>query len=163
MKRRLIIMRHAKSAWNSGAHSDHERPLNSRGRRDAPHLGKLIAGRGYTPAMVVSSDATRTRETWDGLMQALPDLEPRFTDALYLSGLAAIRAEIGKIADDVPSLLILGHNPGFSMAASWLTGDDIELKTAFAAVLETEGHSWSETLKIGRWDLVDLLTPQSSL
>ncbi len=164
MKRRLIIMRHAKSAWNTGAHGDHERPLNNRGRRDAPHLGRLIESRGYVPRVVVSSDATRTRETWHGLMEAMPEtLEPRFTPDLYLSGLAAIRAEIEKIPDGVESLLLLGHNPGFSLAASWLTGDEIELKTAFAAVLETEGARWTETLKMGRWTLVDLLTPQSRL
>lgn len=164
MKRRLIVMRHAKSAWNTNAQSDHERPLNSRGKRDAPHLGRLIRDRGYTPAMVVSSDSTRTRETWDGLMESMPDdLEPRFTHALYLSGLAAIRTEVSKTPDDVDSLLLLGHNPGFSLAASWLSGDELELKTAFAAVLEAEGDTWTELLKLGRWTLVDLLTPQSRL
>lgn len=164
MKRRLILMRHAKSAWNTGAHGDHERPLNLRGRRDAPHLGQLIAARGLVPAMVISSDATRTRETWDGLLESMPeDLEPRFTDALYLSGLAAIRAEIEAVPDAVPSLLMLGHNPGFSMAAGWLSGQEIELKTAFAAVLEAESATWSETLKLGYWRLADLLTPQSHL
>lgn len=162
MRRRLIIMRHAKSAWNSAAQSDHDRPLNSRGRRDAPHIGRLIRDRGYTPAMVVSSDATRTRETWDGLMEALPaSLQPRFTESLYLSGLAAIRQVIEGVPAAVDSLLLLGHNPGFSLAASWLTGDEIELKTAFAAVLEAEGATWAETMRIGRWKLADLLTPET--
>lgn len=164
MKRRLIIMRHAKSAWNTAAQSDHERPLNSRGRRDAPHLGRLVRDRGYTPARVISSDATRTRETWDGLMASMPDtLEPRFTETLYLSGLAAIRQIIETVADDVDSLLLLGHNPGFSLAASWLTGEEIELKTAYAAVLEAEGGTWADTLRIGRWRLVELLTPDTPL
>lgn len=164
MKRRLIIMRHAKSAWNTDAQSDHERPLNARGRRDAPHLGRLLVARGYTPKMVISSDATRTHETWLGVMESMPEgLEPRFTSALYLSGLAAIRTELEAVPDGVESLLMLGHNPGFSLAASWLTGDDIELKTAFAAVLEAEGGSWAEALKPGRWALADLLTPQSRL
>lgn len=164
MKRRLIIMRHAKSAWNTAAQSDHERPLNGRGRRDAPHLGRLVRDRGYTPAMVISSDAARTRETWDGLMASMPDtLEPRFTETLYLSGLAAIRQVIETVADDVDSLLLLGHNPGFSLAASWLTGEEIELKTAYAAVLEAEGDAWADTLRIGRWRLVELLTPDTPL
>jgi len=162
MKRRLIIMRHAKSAWNTAAQSDHQRPLNTRGRRDAPHLGHLIAVRGYVPAMVISSDATRTRETWEGLTASMPDhLEPRFTEALYLSGLRAIRAELETVPDDVSSLLLLGHNPGFSLAASWLSGEDIELKTAFAAVLEAEGETWDETLRLGHWTLAALLTPQT--
>lgn len=164
MKRRLILMRHAKSAWNTGAHADHDRPLNLRGRRDAPHLGRLIAGRGYAPDRVISSDAVRTRETWDGLLESMPEgLEPTFTPALYLSGLAAIRHVIEAVPDDVPSLLLLGHNPGFSLAASWLSGEEIELKTAWAAVLEAESPTWAESMRIGRWKLADLLTPHARL
>jgi len=164
MKRRLIIMRHAKSAWNTGAIGDHDRPLNRRGLRDAPHLGKVIATRGYTPTTVISSDATRTRETWDGLMEAMPDaLTPRFTRRLYLAGISAVRAELEALEDDVDSALLLGHNPGFSLAVGWLSGEDVELKTAFAAVLECESPSWAAAMKIERWTLVDLLTPRTPL
>lgn len=161
MKRRLIVMRHAKSAWNTGAQGDHERPLNARGHADAPRLGELIVARGYTPARVISSDATRTRETWDGLMAAMPSIEPRFTQTLYLAGLSAVRQLVAEQPDELESLLLLGHNPGFSLAASWLCGGEIELKTAHAAVLEAEAGSWKETLRMGAWRLVEVLTPES--
>lgn len=161
MKRRLIVMRHAKSAWSSGAQGDHERPLNERGRQDAPVVGALIAARGWVPERVISSDAVRTRETWDGLMEAMPSIEPRFTASLYLAGLSAVRNAISGLDDAVSSALLLGHNPGFSLAASWLTGDEIELKTAYAAVMETEAKRWVDGLKIGAWDLVEVLTPSS--
>lgn len=161
MKRRLIVMRHAKSSWSSGAQGDHERPLNERGRHDAPVLGALIAQRGWVPDRVISSDSMRTRETWDGLMEAMPSIEPRFTSSLYLAGLSAVRQVVSALDDDVGTALLLGHNPGFSLAASWLTGDEIELKTAYAAVMETEAKRWADGLKIGAWDLVEVLTPAS--
>jgi len=74
MQRRLMLMRHAKSAWQSQAPSDHERPLNERGRRNAPRVGKRLAELGWVPDHVIGSDSRRTRETWER-MQALMDRE----------------------------------------------------------------------------------------
>ncbi len=62
-ERTLLIIRHAKSDWESGA-PDHERPLNARGRREAPKLGKHLAALGLRPDLVVCSDAARARQTW---------------------------------------------------------------------------------------------------
>lgn len=161
MRRRLIVMRHAKSAWNTSAQGDHERPLNARGQVDAPRLGELIVARGYTPSRVISSDAVRTRETWDGMMAAMHDVEARFTPTLYLAGLTAVRQVIADLPDAVESVLLLGHNPGFSLAASWLCGGEIELKTAHAAVLEVQCKAWKDALRIGACTLVEVLTPES--
>lgn len=158
MNRALILMRHAQAGWPDGV-SDHDRPLTTRGQRDAPRVGALIASRGYTPQAVISSDATRTTETWYGLLEHLPDLEPRFTRDLYLTGLVSIRQVLEACPDSTTRLLLLGHNPGFSMTASWLTGADIELQTAYAAVLGCEGPTWASTMKVGRWKLLELLTP----
>ena len=164
MKRRLIIMRHAKSDWKAGARTDHERPLNHRGRRDAPHLGKLIAARGYTPAAVISSDSARTTETWNRMKPAFPpELEAQFTRQLYLEGIEAIREVVEVLPDDTTSCLVLGHNPDFSMAVIGLAGEYVELKTAYAAVLECETETWAEAMKLARWDMVDLLTPHTEL
>ena len=66
MRRRLIVLRHAKSAWDTDAATDHERPLNKRGRRDALRVAEKIAKLGWQPEQVISSDAERTRETWKG-------------------------------------------------------------------------------------------------
>ena len=63
-RRRLILTRHAKSAWDDPALDDHDRPLNGRGRRAARELGDWLASRGYLPEEVLCSSALRTRETW---------------------------------------------------------------------------------------------------
>ncbi len=64
MTRRLIVMRHAKSSWKHAGLTDHQRPLNKRGRKDAPRVARALIERGWTPRRVLSSDAARTRETW---------------------------------------------------------------------------------------------------
>jgi phosphohistidine phosphatase len=158
--RRLILMRHAKSAWNTNANGDHDRPLNPRGRRDAPRMGGLIVGQGFTPAQVFSSDSSRTRETWDGMWAAMPELDPVFTRRLYLSGIDDIAEIVASVDDACDSVLLLGHNPGFSMAAGWLTGEAIELKTAHAAVMEADIDRWTKAFLPGSWRLIALLTPK---
>jgi len=63
MLSRLLLMRHAKSSWSDGQLTDHERPLNNRGRRAAAEIGSTLHARGYAPDIIWSSDAKRTRET----------------------------------------------------------------------------------------------------
>jgi phosphohistidine phosphatase len=98
-KRRLILLRHAKSDWHAGADSDHERPLSARGRDDAPRVGERLSELGWVPEVVWSSDATRTRQTWDRMQPALSAALPArpevvFTPDLYLATPARIRATI---------------------------------------------------------------------
>ena len=85
--KRLILTRHAKSAWDDPLTPDHDRPLNDRGNAAAADLGQWLASRGYVPEKVLCSDAVRTRQTWSGIAPALPaaplfELKP----ALYHAG-----------------------------------------------------------------------------
>ena len=157
---RLILMRHAKSAWNTDAQGDHDRPLNGRGRRDSPHMGELLVTHDLVPDQVISSDSTRTRETWQGMSAAMPDLEPVFTRRLYLSGLDDIAEVVLGLDNEMETALLLGHNPGFSMAAGWLSGQPVELKTAYAAVMESEISRWEDAFRPGIWRLTTVLTPK---
>ena len=70
--KRLILTRHAKSSWDDPLMSDHDRPLNERGKAAAADLGQWLASRGYVPDQVLCSDALRTRKTWSGIAPALP-------------------------------------------------------------------------------------------
>lgn len=157
--RRLILMRHAKSDW-SGGQSDHQRPLNKRGRRAAPQMGTMLVERGWTPEVVISSDSERTTETWLLMADALPGLEPRFTSRLYLPSLQAILDEVAELPDARHTAMLLGHNPGFSQAVTWLSEEEVELKTAHVALLEQDAAHWSETTDRGAWRLVDVLKPK---
>ena len=161
MQRRLVLMRHAKSSWRDGTLSDHVRPLNGRGRKDAPRMGQELAARGWVPGLVASSDSARTRETWDRMRTPLgaPDLEVLWSNELYLADLSDLRAHAAGWDDAISSALALGHNPGWSDAASILAGRPISMTTANCALLVGHGASWIEALG-GPWELVALLRPR---
>ncbi len=161
MTRRLIIMRHAKSSWNSPAHSDHERALNGRGRSDAPKVGAVLVERGWTPELVLSSDSQRTRETFAGMSESFPSaVEARFLPSFYHAGLGAAQDELPAVPDEVACLLVLGHNPGWEDLVDWLAGEDIVMKTANAALLSLDLESWSGALQPGKWKLEDIIGPR---
>jgi len=153
---RLTVMRHAKSDRGAGF-PDHERPLNPRGRRAAPLVAARIVELGWTPDAVISSDATRTRQTWEGMSAAFPGVEPRFARGLYLAGPAEIADAICRLGDEVKSALVLGHNPGFSFACHWFAGAAVDLKTADAALLEIEDQTWLSAAGRHDWTLIDVV------
>ncbi len=115
MSRLLLLLRHAKSDWHSGALNDHGRPLNERGRRDAPRVGAWIAGSGYLPDRVVCSDASRTSETLELVMGA-PGWEEHHPEILHSHQLymASTRTVLDVVEANWPDddrLMVVGHNP----------------------------------------------------
>src|SRR5688572_21762822 len=114
MERRLILMRHAKSSWKAEAENDHERPLNKRGKRDAPRIASKLAALDWAPDFLLSSDSQRTRETWKRMESAF-ERPPHtsFTRRLYLAGIGEVRSELVLVPPDVRTLMLLGHNDGW--------------------------------------------------
>lgn len=162
---RLVVMRHAKSDWDSDAKSDHERPLNHRGQREAPAVGALLRKKGYRPDLVFSSDSVRTRETWERMSDELEGARVVFDASLYLAGVEAVRRAASTHESDFSgarTVMVLGHNPGWEEMVRSLSGHRVDLKTAHAAVLESRSRDagWTECLADeGGFDLVELVRP----
>lgn len=120
----LIVMRHAKSSWNSAADSDFDRPLAERGTRDARRMGEWLAGRGREVDRIVSSPALRTRQTVELLLagwrlKSPPELvwEP----SLYLAEVPTILRIVEQALPQ--ALLVVGHNPGLEDLIDYLVAD----------------------------------------
>lgn len=161
MERRLIVMRHAKSSWDAPARTDHERPLNARGQRDAPRVGEALAQLGWVPDLVLSSDSLRTRETMAGMIGAfarVPDV--KFLPSFYHAGPAAAEREVPLVKKGVGCLLLLGHNPGWEDLVHTLSGREIAMKTATAALLKRELPDWTAAFDGGRWALDRVIYPR---
>lgn len=158
---RLIIMRHAKSSWDSDALDDHSRPLNARGRADAPRMGARLVELGWQPDTVLSSDSMRTTETYERLSVAF-DTPPtvRFTRALYHAGIRQLQPVLAELGDESTTVMVLGHNPGWSAAASWFSGTPIEMTTANAVLLTSTAATWSEAV-MGEWTLREWIQPRA--
>jgi phosphohistidine phosphatase len=124
--RRLVLLRHAKSAWPDMP--DHERPLARRGRRDAPVVGRWLRTADLVPDLVLCSTARRTRETWQ-LAQSGLDASPpvRFDDRVYEASAAALLDLIRRESGAVETLLVVGHDPaipGLALTLAAATPND---------------------------------------
>lgn len=115
MTKRLILMRHAKSGWDDPVLEDIERPLNARGRTSASALGTWLSDLGYVPDVVVSSSATRTRETFARLAIKAP---VTFKPELYLAPAGVMLRELKRCEGE--TVLMVAHNPGIAELAEGL-------------------------------------------
>lgn len=138
---RLILMRHAKSSWNNALHSDHERPLNDRGRLAAALMGRWLRQGRLVPDFAFVSSAARTQETWEEM--ALP-AEMRTSAALYeADGEGVLR--IVRNAPPVSTLLVLGHQPTMQECANRFLEDGFvsDYPTAKIAVIDFDAPDWA--------------------
>ena len=159
-------MRHAKSSkssLSSDVPDDRSRPLNKRGKRDAPRVAARLTELGWAPQQVLCSDAQRTRETWDRMKT---DLDSRveavtFVSALYGGGVDEARATLATLPRAVRTAMIIGHNPGWEAFVEWLCSTPTCLTTANAALLTGEGETWEQALaRPGGWELLQVVRPK---
>ena len=159
MNRRLIVMRHAKSSWDSGAPTDHARPLARRGQKAAPQVAEAIDSRGWSPEHVLSSDSARTRQTWERMSRRFGDeVTVDFRRLLYHAGIFELAEALAAVPDDVATVLALGHNPGWQEVVATLCGEAVVLQTGDAALLETRAVTWQQALvRRPSWTLHDII------
>jgi len=145
----LLLLRHAKSSWVDPTLPDHDRPLASRGRRDAKRIAKHLAGLEFEPELVLCSSAVRTRETLELVRPALGNSKVLFEDGLYGASSDELLARIRVVPDAVGSVMLIGHNPGLEQLALLLASSGDELRrletkfpTAALATLAVE-TTWS--------------------
>jgi phosphohistidine phosphatase len=144
--KRLVLLRHAKSSWSDPGLTDHDRPLNGRGRRAAPVVGRHLREEGLVPDLVLCSSAVRARATLARL--GLPEaVEVRVEDDLYGADPDEIVAFLRAVPDAVESVLVVAHNPGLEELTGLLVADERSCPERFptAAVAELR-------LPIERWD-----------
>jgi phosphohistidine phosphatase len=159
MRRRLIVLRHAKSDWSGGV-TDHDRPLAGRGRREAALAGRWLRENAADIDLVVCSSATRARQTWKLVAKQLDNVpSARVDDRLYAASVRGLLAVVGKLPDSAGAVLLIGHNPGLEELVADLGGVGWPMKTSSIAVLSSR----SEWAQVGaRWAKLEAsLTPRS--
>ncbi|MGB3454894.1 MAG: histidine phosphatase family protein [Litorimonas sp.] len=157
----LLFMRHAKSSWADPDMTDHDRPLNARGRRAATAMGEALHARGYAPQRIWSSDARRTRETAMRLIRAIPgaqhvDYLPDFYHA-PASQAVHVASRLGE-PKDTERLMWLGHNPGWAELHARFTGRHDDYPTGACTVLSRVGDG--DWLSPNSWRLLDFVLPR---
>jgi len=167
MSRALWLMRHAKSAWDTAAETDSERPLAKRGLKDAPRMGQWMRAQGLIPDHMLSSPAERARQTLElvceelGLDRAAIQWDERIYDATV--------EDLLQVLVDVPAeprrILLVGHNPGLEELLRYLCGEDLP-QTAKGKVLPTAALARVRvgddltTLDAGQQELLGIARPK---
>lgn len=166
---RLLLLRHAKSAWDDPSLDDHDRPLNKRGRRAADAMAGYLKTEHLKPDLVLCSTATRTRETWLRIATANGwTIAARHDRQLYHTGDEAMVGVLQRRSGHHETVMLVGHSPGIEATALRLIGDGDEkaLKrlqskypTAALAEIRFDGP-WS-ALAPGAGTLVRFVSPKA--
>ena len=156
----LMIMRHGKSDWDVGAQSDHARPLANRGILSAERMGEVVRDLGIIPGLVISSTAVRARATAE-LARITGGWASRLIleDDLYGTSPRGALEVVARHAGDCERVMIVGHEPTWSMLVRQLTGGSCAMRTAAVADIEIHTGSW-DNVTTASGTLVSLLQPR---
>lgn len=127
---------------------DFERPLNKRGERDAPEMGKRFARRKLAFDRILCSPAQRARSTWAGVAQGLGagvDADVEYVEAIYEASPQTLLTLIQSRPDSESSLLVIGHNPGMESLANSLSPEPVgHIPTCAATHLRFDTQCWAD-------------------
>ncbi len=159
----LYLVRHAKSSWDNANLSDHNRPLNERGERDAPRMGKRLRKREERPEVIISSSAVRAQTTARILAAAIdyPTSDISIDERLYEAEPEDVLSVIGNLDDGIDCAMLVGHNPTFTALINAMGRCDFDnVPTCGMAVLTFPIDSWKNIATV-QGTLVDFDFPQN--
>jgi phosphohistidine phosphatase len=143
--RNLTLIRHAKSSWKDSSLKDFDRPLNKRGRHNAPLMGKVIKDSGLGFDRIVTSPAERAITTARLIAAEIgyPALQIDEVNELYDASVGQLLRTVQAMNDAWQSVALVAHNPGLTQLCNDLSGAGIEnLPTCAVAVIEFELDRW---------------------
>jgi phosphohistidine phosphatase len=157
----LLIMRHAKSSNKDSDITDHERPLNKRGKLASPRMGRLLKEEGMAPDFILSSSAKRARMTAEAVGdQSGYQGEVHVSTDLYATGPGAFIRAFQYLPDEAKRVLVVGHNPGVEELVEVLTKQVKSLPTATIVQIDLPIHSWKEISEKTQGELIYIWKPR---
>jgi phosphohistidine phosphatase len=151
----LILARHAKSDWADEGLADHDRPLNDRGRRDAPAMARSVLRRGVRPEVLLASTAVRAVSTAAAFAEEF-EVDVTEQSELYLAD-ADTLLEAAR-ATGAREVMVVAHDPGMSELVSRLAERDVRMVTSAVAVFTWHEGEWDDAGTTAP-DEFELLTP----
>ncbi len=149
--KKLYIIRHAKSSWEDPDLNDFDRPLNDRGKRDAPRMAKRLKEKRLTPDIVLTSPARRAKDTCHIICAILGFSQTKIREmpALYHASdeqiLKLIRSVKERMGDEEENLLLVGHNPGLTEFVNQLANKSIDnIPTTGIACILLKQSKWKD-------------------
>jgi phosphohistidine phosphatase len=143
----LYLVRHAKSSWKYPKLDDFERPLNKRGRKNAPFMGKILNTLKVSPDLVLSSPANRAATTARIIADKIdyPVDKIQYSEAIYEFSANAVIQVIKQIDNTVEKLMVVGHNPALTDLANYFGGEPISnIPTCGIFCVDLDISSWAK-------------------
>lgn len=167
-KRQLYLLRHAKSDWNTNAINDFGRPLNKRGKFDAPRIGGWLSDHGHVPDHAICSPAKRARKTLTRIQKVLrfEDNQVSWEPRVYGASLDILLTVLAECSGTIHNLLLVGHNPGLEDLLAYLcpsaakNSKTVKLMPTAAVAVITIQLPWSG-LEAGSGTLESIVQPRS--
>jgi len=157
----LLILRHAKSSWKQAELADHDRPLNKRGKRDAPRMGEILVREASIPDLIISSSAKRAKKTTELLVEEVGyEGEIIFERDLYAAWPEAYIETLSVTPDEFETVMVVGHNPGLEDLLEILTGEVERMPTAALANVSLPIKHWRELSFETEGELVNIWRPK---
>jgi len=141
----LLLLRHAKSSWEDTTLDDHKRPLNERGKKDAPVMGVYLKTKNLTPDLIISSTAKRAKDTSKLVAKYCRyNKDIQSSKLLYGTSVKDYLNTIGGIANEYHRVLLIGHNPILEEVLETVTGEQISMKTCSLVHISLPIKFWKE-------------------
>ena len=139
----VLLMRHAKSSWKGASLPDHQRPLNQRGKHDAPRMGKFLQEQGILLDTILCSTAFRARQTAEGLLKKYTfEGEVQYYDDLYNADPETIISILNRLPEKVDTAMVIGHNPGLDYFLELVCDECGHMSTASVAHIKYSVEEW---------------------
>ncbi len=151
----IAIMRHAKSSWDDFSIADIDRPLNKRGKRDAPVMAEYLLKRGFIPESLIISSSERTRETARHFQEAYGITESNILieKQLYLGSEYDFIETMYSLDDNTDNIMMFGHNPGLTHIANICSDKFIpNVPTSGILIIDMDINKWTDA----SWDMATL-------
>jgi len=146
MSKTLYLIRHAKSYWGDQSMQDFDRPLNKRGKKDAPFMGEVLMDKNIKPDLIISSPAKRAKRTAMEIAVKLnyPDKKIKYMDDLYEASSLSILSIINNIDTKYSVVMIFGHNPGLTLFNNYISNNYIDNIPTCGVVALSSDDQWSK-------------------
>jgi phosphohistidine phosphatase len=145
--KRLTLIRHARASWGSAALDDIDRPLNLRGEKEAPMMGRRLSRHSLKPEQIVASPATRATSTATLIAReiGLPLHDVVLHRRIYEAEMPDLLRVVQQLDNRFTHVILLGHNPGISELSAALTGLAVQsMHTCGVFAIDFEVEKWAE-------------------